>query len=237
MRVVLQHSTVDVIVPALNEASTIGLVIDEIPVSTLQSLGFLTRIVVIDNGSSDRTAQAALDRGAVVISEQQRGKGYAMRRGFSETQADYVVMLDGDATYPGSHIPEMLEVLQQGCHVVVGSRLKGTREPGAISRFNIFGNRMLTWFACLLYGRKTSDLCTGFWAFRGDVIPTLDLNSHGFTFEAELFSEVVRHHLRFAEVPIHYRRRPTPTKLQSLRDGYRIARLLLQRRFQRDERR
>lgn len=226
-----QQSTVDVIIPALNEVATIGLVLGEIPFSALASDGFIARAVVVDNGSTDGTADVARNLGADVIHEPQRGKGNAVRRAFHESHADYVVMLDGDATYPAGHIPEMLRVLRDGCDVVIGSRLKGTRAPGAISTVNVIGNHLLTWVACLLYWRKTSDLCTGYWAFRGSVLPALRLTARGFTLEAELFSEVARNGLRLGEVPVHYRRRPTPTKLKALRDGVRIARILLRRRL------
>jgi len=228
---ILQHSTVVVVIPALNEASTIGLVLDEIPFDQLAAMGCRTRAVVVDNGSSDATADVARDRGAEVIFEAQRGKGNAVRRAFKETRADYVVMLDGDATYPATHIPDMLKVLQDGHDVVIGSRLKGTCAPGSISRVNVIGNHLLTWMACLLFGKKTSDLCTGYWAFRGNVLPMLQLSACGFNLEAELFSEVARHGLRMGEVPIYYRRRPTPAKLRALRDGTRIARTLLRKRF------
>ena len=231
---IVRHCTVDVVIPALNEAATIGLVLDEIPYSELAADGFSTRVVVVDNGSTDGTADIARDRGAEVILEAQRGKGNAMRRAFRETRADYVVMLDGDATYPATHIPEMLAELRNGHDVVIGSRLKGKRAPGSISRVNIIGNHMLTWVACVLYGRKTSDLCTGYWAFRGSTLPLLRLTARGFNLEAELFSEVARNRLRMGEVPINYRRRPTPTKLRALRDGWRIARMLLRKRFRRN---
>ena len=230
----MQHHTVDVIIPALNEAATIGLVLDEVPFEQLVSRGFEARAVVIDNGSTDGTAEVARARGAAVLHEPRRGKGNAMRRGFEASRADFVVMLDGDATYPATHIPEMLELLVADCDVVVGSRLNGTRAPGSISGVNVIGNHLLTWLACVLYGRKISDLCTGYWAFRGEVLPELRLSAVGFNLEAELFSEVVRHGLRLGEVPVHYRRRPTPTKLRALRDGVRIARMLLRKRFRPD---
>ena len=231
----MQQTTVDVVIPALNEASTIGLVIDEIPFAALASAGYHARAIVIDNGSSDGTADVARERGAVVILEPQRGKGNAVRRAFRETSADYVVMLDGDATYPATHIPEMLKVLQDGHDVVIGSRLRGSRAPGSISTINVIGNHLLTWIARVLYWKKTSDLCSGYWAFRGDVLPLLHLSARGFNLEAELFSEVVRHRLHLGEIAINYRRRPTPTKLRALRDGARIARMLLRKRFGLDE--
>ena len=231
MSTLLHQSSVDILIPALNEASTIGLVLAEIPIARIDAMGCRARMVVIDNGSSDGTAGVAKAGGAEVIFEPRRGKGNAMRRAFRETRADYVVMLDGDNTYPAEHIPDMLESLQNGHDVVLGSRLKGTRAPGSISRVNVIGNRLLTLLACVLYGRKTSDLCTGYWAFRGDVLPMLQLTAGGFNLEAELFAEVVRHKLRVGEVPVNYRRRPTPTKLRALRDGVRIARMLIGKRI------
>jgi glycosyltransferase involved in cell wall biosynthesis len=227
----LRQFSVDIVIPALNEASTIGLVLAEIPFDRIDAMGCCARAVVVDNGSTDGTSDIARAAGAVVIFEPERGKGNAMRRAFRETRADYVVMLDGDATYPATHIPEMLDALRDGHDVVLGSRLRGTRAAGSISPVNVIGNRLLTLLACVLYGKKTSDLCTGYWAFRGEVLPMLRLTARGFNLEAELFSEVVRHKLRIGEVPVDYRRRPTPTKLRALRDGVRIARMLLRKRF------
>ncbi len=223
--------TVLIIIPALNEVATIGTVLDEIPLDELGRAGYEPRILVVDNGSSDGTRGVALEKGAEVLDEPRRGKGTAMRRAFREASADYVFMLDADATYPPSHIPDMLRVLENGHDVVIGSRLAGTRAPGSISRLNVIGNRLLTWTACALYGVKTSDLCTGYWGFRGKALSQLQLSAQGFNLEAELFAEVARNRLRLGEVPIHYRRRPTPTKLRSLRDGARIARTLFGKRF------
>ncbi len=227
----LDQLSLDIVIPALNEASTIGLVLAEIPYGRIEEMGYHVRAVVVDNGSSDGTADVAGAAGADVIFEPQRGKGIAVRRAFRETRADFVVMLDGDNTYPPEHIPAMLELLREGHDVVLGSRLTGTRASGSISPLNVIGNRLLTLLACVLYGKNTSDVCTGYWAFRGEVLPTLRLTARGFNLEAELFSEVVRHKLRMGEVPVNYRRRPTPTKLRALRDGARIARMLIAKRF------
>ena len=223
--------TIVVVIPALNEEPTIGIVIDEIPVVELTARGYTVRTVVVDNGSTDGTAAVAAARHAEVIHEPQRGKGTAMRRAFRQVSGDYVFMLDGDATYPAIHIVDMVDRLAAGCDVVTGSRLRGRRCPGSISPLNVLGNHLLTWLACFLYGHKTSDLCTGYWGFRGSVLPDLNLRSRGFNLEAELFAEVTRRRLKLCEVPVNYRRRPTPAKLRSLRDGARIARTLLTKRF------
>jgi glycosyltransferase involved in cell wall biosynthesis len=224
-------ATVLIVIPALNEVSTIGQVLDEIPLGELRRMGYEPRILVVDNGSSDGTRHIALEKGAEVIDEPRRGKGMAMRSAFRYVSADFVFMLDGDATYPPSHIPGMLHVLEDGRDVVIGSRLAGTRAPGSISRLNVIGNHLLTWLARTLYGVKTSDLCTGYWGFRGEALSKLQLSAQGFNLEAEFFAEVARNRLRLGELPIHYRRRPTPTKLRSLRDGARIVRTLLRKRF------
>ena len=207
------------------------MVLDEMPLDELRTAGYEPQVLVVDNGSIDDTQQLAREKHAMVIVEPSRGKGKAMRRAFTEMSADFVFMLDADATYPAIHMPDLLRVLEDGHDVVIGSRLRGTRAPGSISRLNLVGNHLLTWIASTLYGVRISDLCTGYWGFRGDALKKLTLSSEGFNLEAELFSEVARHHLRLGELPIHYRRRPTPTKLRALRDGMRIVRTLVGKRF------
>jgi len=227
----MNKGKISIILPALNEAETIGKVIDEIPRETLVQDGYRIEVLVVDNGSTDQTAQIAREKGATVIIEPRRGKGRAVRTAFEQVSADFVFMLDSDYTYPATYIPDMLKLLNQGYFVVIGSRLKGQREKGAISRLNIIGNHLLTLMANILYRAKISDLCTGYWGFRGEVIPGLNLSTTGFNLEAELFSQVARKGYRIGEVPINYRRRSSPSKLHSIKAGLSIARTLLARRF------
>ena len=126
----------------------------------------------------------------------------------------------------------MLDVLQKGYAGVIGSRLKGKREKGAMSRLNVLGNHLLTLMANVLYWTRISDVNTGCWGFRGEVISSIQLLSDGFDFEAELFTQVAKNRYPLAEVPIYYRRRETPPKLSSLKDGIKIGRRLLAGRFQ-----
>ena len=215
--------TICIVLPALNEEENIGKVIAEIPRAKLEERGYIVRILVVDNNSTDMTAQLALDSGAEVITETRRGKGRAMRTGFKQSHADFVFMLDADYTYPGSFIPDMLDVLLGDYDVVIGSRLKGSRAKGAISRMNIVGNHLLTFMARVLYFRKISDLCTGYWGFKGEVLSKLRLSAEGFNLEADLFAQVVKNGYRIGEVPIYYRRRNTPSKLNSIKAGLRIG--------------
>ncbi len=222
-----------IIIPALNEEDTIGKVLDEIPKQTLEDRGYDVKILVADGNSRDRTRQIARDKGADVIVESRRGKGRAIRTALERVVADYVFMLDADYTYPATYITAMVETLEQGYHVVTGSRLRGRIEKGGMSFLNLVGNHLLTFMANVLYSTRISDLCTGYWGWRGDVIVGLPLVSDGFTFEAELFTKLARRGYQIAEIPINYRRRTTPPKLRALRDGLRIGWTLITRRFRR----
>ena len=227
----MSGQTICIVLPALNEEENIGKVIAEIPRAKLEERGYTVRVLVVDNNSTDKTGKVAEENGAEVIIETEKGKGCAMRTGFKQSHSDFVFMLDADYTYPGNFIPDMLDVLLDGYDVVIGSRLKGSRAKGSISRMNIVGNHLLTTMAAILYFHRISDLCTGYWGFKGEVLPKLRLSASGFELEADLFTQVVKRGYRLGEVPIYYRRRGTPTKLNSIKSGFRIAWKLIAGKF------
>ncbi len=227
----MKKRSISIILPALNEELTIGKVIDEIPRQALEEEGYQVEVVVVDNNSTDRTRQVAEAKGARVIHEPRRGKGRAVRTALASLKADFVFMLDADYTYPATYIRDMLKLLCQDYSVVIGSRLKGRREKGAMKRLNLFGNFLLSLMASVLYRTRISDLCTGYWGMRGEVIPKLRLLADGFQLEAELFTQLARKGYRIAEVPIYYRRREAKTKLSRIKDGVKIGRMLIARRF------
>jgi glycosyltransferase involved in cell wall biosynthesis len=221
--------TVCIILPTLNEELSIGNVIEEIPQPTLHEMGYQVEVIVADGGSTDRTVQIAQEKGVRVL-HVPKGKGLGVRSAFKEIDTDFVFMLDGDFTYPAVYIPEMLKMLQK-YPVVIGSRLKGKREEGALRRTNYIGNHLLTWLANTLYGTSISDLCTGYWSFRQDVIKNLHLTTTGFQFEAELLTQVTKHGYKIGELPILYRTRQGKAKLGKFKDGMRIGWFLISRRF------
>ncbi|GAF80134.1 unnamed protein product [marine sediment metagenome] len=110
----MSKAKVSIILPMLNEAETIGKVIDEIPQRALEQAGYSVEVLVVDNGSTDQTAQIAREKGARVITEPRRGKGRAVRTAFEQVNADFVFMINSDYTYPATYIPDMLNLLNQG---------------------------------------------------------------------------------------------------------------------------
>ena len=166
--------TVAVVIPTLNEERSIGTVIDSVPVADLLKNGFKTAVYVIDGQSTDNTREIAVEKGAQLILEERQGKGQAIQTAFRSITADYAIMVDGDDTYPIEMATEMPRLLQTH-DVVIGSRLKGTIEPGAMTRLNIVGNTLLSLLARALFSVHISDVCTGFWGYRSDAVRRMEL--------------------------------------------------------------
>jgi dolichol-phosphate hexosyltransferase len=223
--------SVAVVIPTLNEERSIGKVIDGVPVADLLQNGLETAVYVIDGKSTDNTREIAVEKGATIILEERKGKGSAIQKAFKSITADYAVMVDGDDTYPIEMATQMICMLKK-YDVVIGSRLKGTIEPGAMTKVNVVGNTLLSLLAWVLFRVYISDVCTGFWGYRSDAIRRLDLAAPGFEIEANMFAECVRNGLRIAEIPITYRARKDRPKLASLRDGIKIGLFLCKRRLQ-----
>jgi glycosyltransferase involved in cell wall biosynthesis len=219
------------VIPTLNEASSIGKVLDRIPIGELREAGYDTSVYVIDGLSVDTTRDIAAEKGARVILEKRKGKGMALQKAFKSVSADYVIVSDGDNTYPLDVTPEMVRLLHTN-DVVIGSRLKGSIEPGAMTRLNVVGNILLTVIARLLFTAHISDICSGLWGYRGHAIRGLELSAEGFAIEADMFAECARNGFCMAELPITYRARgASRAKLSSLRDGLKIAAFLFKKRL------
>jgi glycosyltransferase involved in cell wall biosynthesis len=226
--------TVAVIIPTLNEERSIGKVIDGVPVADLLQNGLKTAVYVIDGQSTDNTREIAVEKGATIILEERQGKGQAIQTAFKSITADYAIMVDGDDTYPIEMATEMTQLLQTN-DVVIGSRLKGTIEPGAMTRLNVVGNTLLSLLARALFGVHISDVCTGFWGYRRDAVQRMELAARGFEIEADMFAECVWNDLHIAEIPITYRARKDQPKLSSMRDGIKIGLFLCKRCLQRTQ--
>ena len=194
---------VSVIIPALNEQETIASVVSDIPRE------LVTEIIVVDNGSDDHTAERARAAGARVVSEPHRGYGRACAAGVRALDSDcrIVVFLDGD----GSDCPELIDRLVQPIvegryDFVIGSRLRGVREPGSLTFQQVIAGRIAGQLVHSLYGVRYTDMCP-FRAIRRDVLAGLEMKEETYGWNLEMQMRAARSGLRVLEVPVDHRRR------------------------------
>jgi glycosyltransferase involved in cell wall biosynthesis len=215
---------VAVIIPCRNEAASVAKVVGDFRRVLPEAL-----IVVVDNASTDDTSSRARDAGAVVLRESRPGKGFAVVRGFRATRdADYVVLVDGDDTYPAEAVVDLLDGLRSGADMTIGTRLL-SYDDGAYRPGHTFGNRMFIGLVRVLFGVRTEDLFSGYRAFTQRFLMLSPLIAQGFELETELSMQALAGRFLVTEVPVHYRARGkgSTSKLNTLRDGYRILVALL----------
>lgn len=216
--------SVAVVIPCRNEERSIGKVVEDFRRALPGAL-----IVVVDNASTDATALRASEAGATVLHESRRGKGFAVVRGFRATRdADFVVLVDGDDTYPAESVHVLLDGLRAGADMTIGTRLTSW-EDGAYRPGHTFGNRLFIALVRVLFGVQTRDLFSGYRAFTQRFLMLSPLIAQGFELEAELSMQALAGGFVVTEVPVHYRARGegSESKLNTLRDGYRILLALL----------
>jgi glycosyltransferase involved in cell wall biosynthesis len=204
--------SVAVVIPCRNEERSIGKVVEDFRRALPDA-----HIVVVDNASTDATSLRAAESGATVLRESRRGKGFAVVRGFRATRdADFVVIVDGDDTYPAESVHDLLDGLRAGADMTIGTRLTSF-EDGAYLLVRI------------LFGVQTQDLFSGYRAFTQRFLSLSPLIAQGFELEAELSLQALAGSFVVTEVPVHYRARGegSESKLNTLRDGYRILVALL----------
>jgi glycosyltransferase involved in cell wall biosynthesis len=193
---------VSFLIPAYNEARTIGEVLERIA-----GLGLTEpQVIVIDDGSTDGTGEIAeAHAGVQVIRQANRGKGAALRAGIPVVDGEIVVIQDADMEYDPAEVPALIEPIESGvADVVYGSRLSGGRPQRAYLFWHLVGNRFLSLVTCLLFNTTLSDMETGYKAFRTEVLRSLDLREDGFGIEPELTAQICKLRLRIYELPISY---------------------------------
>ena len=214
---------VAVLIPCYNEEVAIATTVQ----SFREALPGAT-IYVYDNNSKDQTSARAREAGAIVRRETLQGKGYVVRRMFSDIEADVYIMADGDATYDASAAPEMVRLLiESNLDMVVGKRRH--KEESAYRPGHVFGNRMLTGFLAMLFGQRFTDVLSGYRVFSRRFVKSFPALAAGFETETELTVHALTLGLPIAEVETDYFARPEGSfsKLSTYRDGVRILRVML----------
>jgi glycosyltransferase involved in cell wall biosynthesis len=216
-----------VVLPCLDEAESIQACVQRARAAMDQS-GLSGEVLVVDNGSTDGSGALAREAGARVVHEPRRGYGRAYLSGLTAARGRYLVMADGDGSYDLADLPRFVSELENGADVVLGSRLRGKIEPGAMPWLHRrIGNPLLTGILNLFFGTGVSDAHCGMRAFRRALLPRLDLRTTGMEFASEHVIRASKCGLTIREIPIDYRRRVGRSKLSALTDGWRHLRLLL----------
>lgn len=223
-------TAIDVVIPAFNEAESIGLVLGDI------SHLLVRRVVVADNNSTDSTARMAEASGAIVVPAPRQGYGSACQAGVKEVERrgapDIIVFLDADYSDHPDEMEQLVSpILAQEADVVIGSRVRGKSEPGALLPQARFGNWLACWMIRILYRHRYTDLGP-FRAIRWSSYTQLGMRDPDFGWTAELQVKALKQGLRVTEVPVSYRKRVgvskiTGTLVGTIRAGYKIIRTIL----------
>ena len=216
----MMHPVVDVIIPALNEEQSIGLVIDAIHREVVRS------IYVCDNGSQDATVEVSKAHGATVLHAKQRGYGSACKTGIQHlielgpnSYPDILVFMDGDYSDYPEELLKLLEPFQDSdIDLVIGSRVKGNPEAGSLGLIQRFGNVLACFLIKLLYKYEFSDLGP-FRAIRFDKLLELKMEDPDYGWTVEMQIKAARSKMKFGEVPVSYRKRIGKSKISGTIKG------------------
>ena len=219
----LDGYTIAVLVPCYNEEVAVAKVVKDfraaLPAAT---------IFVFDNNSNDNTAAAARAAGAEVFQEKRQGKGFVVRRMFTDVEADIYLLVDGDATYDAPSAPAMIDrLLKDRLDMVVANRVD--QEQAAYRAGHRAGNWLLTGFVAMVFGSRFNDMLSGYRVFSRRFVKSFPVLSGGFEIETELTIHALELGLDAAEIDTPYYARPegSASKLNTWSDGFRILRTIV----------
>jgi len=205
---------ISVVIPCHNEEEGVRATIEQMP-------AIVDEVVVVDNASTDRTAEVARSLGARVIHEQRKGYGRAYRTGFENARGDIIVTMDGDGTYPPNSIPLLLYVLLEEKIDFMTARRWRSKNDQSKSPLRLLGNAILSSVTMLLFRRFLIDSQSGMWIFRREVLDLIQPESDGMALSQELKILAFTHpQIRCLEMPIYYGDRVGESKLNLWRDGF-----------------
>jgi len=215
---------IKVIIPVFNESGSIGHVLRDIPAD------WVDEVIVVNNGSTDNTAEIARSLGATVLQEDRKGYGAACLKGLEYLQdkpalqqPEIVVFIDGDYSDYPEQLPELVQpIIDGGFDLVIGSRALGKRVKGSMAPHQIFGNRLATGMIRLLFGVRFTDLGP-FRAIRWDALQSLSMQDRNYGWTVEMQVKAAKRKLRCTEVPVNYRPRIGKSKVTGTVKGTILA--------------
>lgn len=208
----IQNFSVGIIIPCYNEEEGLPIVLKSIP-------EIVDKVFIVDNQSDDMTAQIAQNFGAIVLTENQKGYGFAYKKGFQNIDTDLIVTLDGDGTYPAEEIPRLVHILiNENLDFISACRFP-LKNPENMDILSKIGNYILTFTTQILFGYGIKDSQSGMWVFKKDILSKIRLESNGMALSEEIKIEVIKKKLAFKEVHIPYYQRYGKKKIKKFQDG------------------
>ena len=220
--------TLSIIMPCRNEALTVGICVDEAR-EMMEEHGIDGEIIVVDNASSDASADVARKHGARVVTENETGYGLAIRRGLSEAKSDILIIGDCDTTYDFSEAYGIYEMLAGGYDMVIPDRLAGKMEKGAMSMSHVIGVKILSYVGRRRFHTDVRDFHCGLRGLTREALEKTELHTDGMEFASEMIAEGARRKLAIGQMPVTLRNcaHPRESKLRTVRDGLRHLRYML----------
>jgi glycosyltransferase involved in cell wall biosynthesis len=218
-----------IVLPCLNEERTVGVCVEQ-ALTFLTEHGIRGEVIVADNGSTDRSAEIASAKGAIVVPVAEKGYGNALRGGFAAARGKYIIMADADESYDLLHLMPFVEKLRQGFDLVMGNRFKGGIKPGAMPwHHKYIGNPILSFIGRLFFHSPARDFHCGLRGFTRSAIERMNLQTTGMELASEIVIKASILGMKVCEVPttLSPDGRDRPPHLRSFRDGWRHLRFLL----------
>jgi len=222
---------VTILMPCLNESKTIKSVILEIQEEIAKLPKTVeTEILIVDNGSKDKSVSIARSLGARVIKEKRKGYGSALKKGISCAKGDIVIFGDCDKSYRFSYIKDFIKKIEEGADLVIGNRFKGTIEKGAMPfSHRYIGTPMISFIGRLIYKTNIKDFNCGLRALKKENILKLNLKSDGMEYASEMIIKAQKNKLNVQEIPIDFYcdQRDRKPHLKTIPDGFRHLKVLI----------
>ena len=216
---------ITVVIPCLNEELGLQRLLESVP-------AFVDEVIVVDNGSSDRSAEIAFRLGAIVIPEFRRGYGRAYKSGFSKATGDIIATLDADCSYPIGALSKLLDAFLESPVGFLSASRFPMRDCASMKIAGRLGNRLLSVLMSVLFLRRVRDSQSGMWVFNRAVLEKMNLRSNGMAFSEEIKIEAMRNPaIGFDEALVNYGNRIGQRKLEPWKDGVRNLTFLFRKRF------